>query len=268
MASRFAYAVFCLIAFALLLMSGPDALAQNSVATGQTRYNTNDVLVTINPASFPTKRACVSCHFSGSPPTLTQGDGAFSAHPQAANQPSLIQAAFGTGGVMTSYLGSAAITSPSAGQLDTMFKLAMYIGQFKAPAFKVPSPTVDPLLVMKVRSGVAASSDFYSRLVADGSAGTAQDSGGLLISNSTVNAASVPTAAQVDGSASVKYNVTYTSVAGFTGSDNFRLTVVNPASPSGVFQTITANVFGVTSGATATGIPGQVYTTGDRKSVV
>ena len=243
-------------------MSGPDALAQNSVATGQTLYNQNNALVTISSVSFPTKRACVSCHFSGSPPTLTQGDGAFSAHPQAANRASLIQAAFGTGGVMTNYLGSAAITSPSAGQLDTMFKLAMYIGQFKAPAFKVPSPTVDPLLVMSVRSGVAATSDFYSRLVANGSAGTAQDSGGLVISNSTGNAASVPAAAQLDGSASVAYNVTYTSVAGFTGSDSFRLTVVNPALPSGVFQTIAVTVYGVTSGATATGIPGQVYTTG------
>lgn len=236
-----------------------DALAQNSIATGNTYYNQSDVLVTItNPAG----NKCVSCHFSGSPPSLAQGLGAGSRHAEAANQPSWIRQAFNTGGLMATYTGFVALPSPNAAQLDIMFKLALYIGQFKAPAFKVAG---DPLLAMKVLSGVARTNDVYSRIVDDGgvhntttSSGTAQDVGGLVISTAASHVAVPVTAAQVDGSQSVAYNVTYRSVVGYTGDDSFGLQIVNPSGSA--TQTIPVTVYGISSGNTAAGGVGQAFT--------
>ena len=243
------------IAALLVLVPGTSLFAQTQVAQGRTIYITAD-----GHADDPGNRACSSCHFTGLPPSTTQAaEGAGSAHPQAANNLQLILNAFGTGGLMTGYLGSPALDPANAAVRDRAFKLALYIGQYKAPLFKVAQPTTDTALAMTVRSGVSGAKDVYSRIQDDGTGGAAQDSGGLVISNTTTNASTV-SAAQVAGSATVAYNLSYTSVAGFTGSDSFRLTVVNPSGSA--FQTIPVTVFGVTSGATAAGAKGITYTTG------
>ena len=250
----------------LLLLLGaaaPDANAQNSIATGLSYYTTNNVLVTI-PALVAQKK-CSECHFATNPPvgptpTLTQGQGTGSRHPEAANNPALIKSAFGTGGTMTLYLGSAAIASPNASQLDIMFKLALYIGQFKQPAFKLAN---DPSLAMSVRSGATAVNNVYPSLVDDGgthglqtTSGTAQDVNGLVISTPASHASSV-TAAQVDGMAMVAYNISYTSAAGYTGADSFGLTVQNPSGAA--TQSIPVTVYGISSGTTATGKLNQAF---------
>ena len=249
------------LGFLIIAVAGfsSEALAQNSIATGKAYYNQSDVLVTI---TNPTGNKCVSCHFSGNPPSLAQGLGAGSRHPEAANQPSWIRQAFNTGGLMATYPGFVALPSPTSAQLDIMFKLAMYIGQFKAPAFKVAG---DPLLAMKVLSGVARTNDVYSRIVDDGGAhnnettsGTAQDVGGLVISTAAAHAAVPVTAVQVDGSQSLAYNVTYRSVNGYTGADSFGLQIVNPTNSA--TQTIPVMVYGISSATTATGGAGQAFT--------
>ena len=256
--SLFARGLAHILGALLLLLSCATTFAQTQVAQGQAIYTAaNGLGLSFDPGP------CSSCHFSAAPPTLTQGVGAASFHPEAANFAQRIINAFGPGGVMTNYLGTAPLNPPSATQLDKMFKLALYIGQFKAPAFKVAS---DPLLAMTVRSGAAGTRDVYPRLVDDGgihnnqtTSGAAQDTNGLVISNTTANAASV-TAAQVAGTATVAYNISYTSVAGYAGSDSFRLTVVNPSGSA--FQSIPVTVLGITSAASVQGFKGQTYTAG------
>ena len=69
----------------LALLSSTPVLAQSQVAAGQTLYGTSNGL-------GPGIPACVSCHFNSAPPTLTQGEGAGSFHPEAANFPWLKKA--------------------------------------------------------------------------------------------------------------------------------------------------------------------------------
>lgn len=247
----------------LVLVGAGPAMAQNQVSLGRDVYTAVTPLLSQN---------CKSCHFTLGEynPTDLQGSG----HPQAANNLQRLIDAFkptngntsmpydGVVGLgkMTLAVGTAALNPPNSTQLNQLFQLALYIGQYKAPLFKVTQPTVDPLLAMNVLSGVTGTKDFYSRIRDDGSGGAAQDGAGLVISNTTANAAvGGVTAAQVAGNATVAYNVSYRSVAGFTGADNFRLSVVNPSGSA--FQTIAVNVLGIDSGASGSGKVGQASAT-------
>lgn len=256
-----------LVAAFLVLLGAAPVQAQNQVALGRDVYNG----IVLTPFLTPAQN-CQSCHFATE---YSPVDGQGSNHPQAANNLQRLIDAFkptnaNTGdpyngvvglGKMTQAVGTAALNPPNNNQLNQLFQLALYIGQYKAPQFKVPQPANDPALSMNVRSGATGTLDVYPRIQDNGNGGAAQDSGGLVISNTTANASAV-TAAQVAGNATVAYNANYRSVAGFTGTDTFRLTVVNPSGSA--FQTITANVLGISSGATGSGRVGQssatVYT--------
>ncbi|MEZ5639809.1 MAG: putative Ig domain-containing protein [Burkholderiaceae bacterium] len=241
----------------LLLVSSPQAQAQSQVSQGQTIYQAaNGHGLSYDPGS------CASCHFANAAPNQTQTDGTGSNHILAANNRQRILDAFAAGGVMTNYLGTTALNPSNAAVMDRAFKLALYIGQYRAPVFKsAPSGAcTNPSLAMAARSGAASVQDIYPCLADDGSGGAAQDSGGLLISGQ-VNAPTV-TAAQVSGTATVAYNISYTSAAGFTGAASFNVSVVNPAAPGGVSKSVAVTVYGVTSGTSATGVVGATYTAG------
>jgi len=244
----------------LLLWAGA---ATGQVSAGDTIYRAANGHVTI-PAGFTPNNTCASCHFLNPPPNADQTGrlGALSAHILASNNMQAILNAFATGGVMTNYLGSQALVTTDPLVRDRAFKMALYIGQYQAPAFRTAAfgSCTNPSLPMAARSGVASVQDIYPCLFDDGSSGAAQDSGGLVISGQ-VNAPTV-TAVQEAGTASIAYNVSYTSAANFTGAASFNVSVVNPAAPAGVSKAIAVTVYGVTSGTSATGAFGATYSEG------
>lgn len=257
------------MALALLVLAVcPTAQAQSQVATGLTHYNTANLL------GF-THGSCASCHFTGLAPNRTQAaEGAGSQHPEAANNLAMIETAFANGGLMSNYLG--AVPTSSTARRDQYFALAMYIGQYKAPAFITPSPSVDSNLAFSVRPGITAVKDIFSRLVAGGAtagdnsrSGVASDAG-LTISGTSANAAAVSAAQAAVAAAgfpvpttapSVQYNISYRSLATFAGNDQF---TVNASNPSGaVSQTFRVTVLGITNTTlTATAFKGMAYAQG------
>jgi uncharacterized protein YhjY with autotransporter beta-barrel domain len=267
--SRKALAVFALLLLALGVVSG--AHAQTQVATGRTHYNTANLL------GF-THGSCQSCHFTAAsvanspvaPVDRTQGVGVGSRHPEAANNAAMIETSFAPGGIMSLYLGSTG-TALTDARRDQYFALAMYIGQYKAPAFVTPSPAVDSNLAISVRPGVTAVKDIFSRIVAGGgtaednnSSGVASDSG-LTVSGvnsshaAAVSASQVAVAATVSDAPTVRYNISYRSVATFAGSDSFTVNVANPS--GSVSQTFRVTVLGITNTTlTATAFKGTTYT--------
>ncbi len=268
-------AMFLALLLCWLVASG-SAHAQTQVAQGRVLYNTTNLFGYSTAVG-----SCQSCHFAsasgthatnplGTPPDLTQGEGAGSNHPQAANNPVLIENAFKVGGLMTNYFGGAAAGrtgfNANATQLDQMFKLALFIGQYKTPSFITPAPAVDAALSMSIRPGVTGVKDIYSRVVATGgafgdtaSSGTAADdaNGGLTVSGVTANAVAV-SASQLAGSASVQYNVSYRSLATFAGDDTFTVNVNNPSGTAS--QTFRVTVLGITNTVlSAQAFKGQTY---------
>ncbi len=242
--------------FLFLVVQASGVGAQTQVAQGEAAY-----ISAANPLALsPNIGSCRSCHLTQNPPNQTQTGTVSSAeqieHLDASNNFLKIVAAFGPGGVMTNYSGTTPKSSSDSAFRQQAFKLALFIGQYKAPIFDgVP-------LTMAVRSGVAGTQDFYPRLLADGSGGAAQESGGLAITGSTGNAQSVTTA-QVAGTESVAYNVSYQSAANFAGTDTFNLRVTNPAATSGVSKQVTVTSYGITNATyTATTARGAVHTTG------
>lgn len=146
--------------------------------------------------------------------------------------------------------------TPSLPTQTEIMSLALYIGQFKAPAFSVSDGSGS--LAIAVRSGAPASKDIYP-LLSQGTAGAAQDSGGLNITS----AASRGTATMsnpVGATNTMVYNANYTSAAGYTGSDAFNIEVRNPTGND--TRTIQVTVLGITSGTSVTGFKGQVYAAG------
>ncbi len=250
-----------LVLLCSLLTLALPAWSQTQVALGQTIYLTDEGHA--SPIGLATK-TCASCHFLNAPPNSDQTGrlGQGSSHIAASNNMQLILNAFGAGGVMTGYLGTTALDPNNASVRDRAFKLSLYIGQYATPAFRTIAggSCTNPTLAMAARSGVASVQDIYPCLVNDGSGGAAQDSGGLVISNQ-VNAPTV-SAAQVAGTATVAYNLSYTSAGGFTGAASFTVSVVNPASPGGVSKSVPVTVYGVTSGSGATGVVGATYNAG------
>ncbi len=244
----------------LALLPGASVLAQQAsslVAQGRALYQAeNGHQVTPNPGL-----KCSDCHFSNDPPNDFQGGGSPD-HVKAANNVALMLSTFNSGGKMReNVFGSDPLNPADPAVVDRAFKLALYIGQYLAPAFKLASPATDPQLAMTVRSGVAATKDIYSRLRDDGSGGAAQDSGGLLISGAAAHASAV-SAAQIEAKSAANvstlaYNLSYRSVPGYTGADSFGVSVVNPSGSAS--QTVGVTVFGVTSGASAAGVDGKAY---------
>lgn len=253
------------LAAVMLLAVCLQAQAQNQVAQGQVIYQTASGHAAV-PAFWNPDNACASCHFGNAAPNQTQSAGSVN-HISASNNLQVILNAFGAGGVMTNYLTSPALNAADAAVRDRAFKLSLYIGQFQPPVFRTVAggSCTDPALRMRARSGVASVQDIYPCLVADGTGGAARDVNGLLISNQ-VNAPSVA-AAQVAGTATVAYNLTYTSAAGFTGtgasSARFDVAVVNPAATTGSgsnLKTVAVDVYGLTSGTAALVLArGQTY---------
>ena len=259
---------------ALLLLVGfcghLAAATSTLVAEGSSAYSAADPLGTpTNPG------ACVSCHFTTPPtgPGLLDGQG--SNHPQAANFFQLIRNAFrsatsvnlGLGfGVMTSYVGgldAPGIDSPTAAQLDTMFKLSLYIGQFKAPVLSCSS------LDFPVRAGQTMVKDIYPCVTADGSSGVARDSNGLSVNGTTTfpvttTNASAISAAQVSNQPTIPstlaYNISYSAKSTATGSETITVGVINPSGTG--TKSVSVTTYGITSAATVTGIRGQTYNAG------
>src|SRR6185295_12149698 len=94
-----------------------------------------------------------------------------------------------------------------------LLSLALFIGQYKAPAFTVANGNA--ALAMNVRSGAAATKDIYPLIVSNGTGGAAKDGTGLSVVNPTANGNA--SAAQVAATTTMNYNVTYTSTAGYFG---------------------------------------------------
>ena len=259
-----------ILAFIALFLAGPlAAVAQTQVGDGGGIYrldNGHAGPITL----YPAEQKCASCHFVNGPsdanPLLSGARGVGSNHIAGANNLQRILDAFGTGGVMTGYLGTPALDPTDGDVKSRAFKLALYIGQYKAPKFKdaASGACTNPTLAMKARSGAPSVQDIYPCLVDDGDGGAAQDIGGLSIRNQ-VNAPNV-TASQLAGAATVAYNIGYTSAAGFTGTAGsaatFDVAVINPAAAGGVIKRVSVDVYGVTSGANATGAVGRIYNAG------
>jgi hypothetical protein len=257
----------------VVMAAAPEALAQSQVATGRTHYNTANLL-------GYTHGSCQSCHFTAAsavnspvaPVDRTQGEGDGSRHPEAANNLAMIEAAFAASGTMSVYLGNTAGTTLTLARRDQYFALAMYIGQYKAPAFVIPSG-VDSNLAIAVRPGVTAVKDIFSRIVAGGgtalnnsSSGVASDSGltvsGVNASNAAaVSASQLAVAATASVAPSVQYNISYRSNATFAGNDSFTVNVANPS--GSVSQTFRVTVLGITNATlTASTVKGATHVQG------
>jgi uncharacterized protein with beta-barrel porin domain len=254
-------------ASSLLFLGCAPAWAISTLVTdGKNLYTdtgvTNPLALSFDPGP------CSGCHFDNLPPnthqTATVSAGEQVQHAAAANNPQKILNAFAASGIMTSYLGTTALNPANTTFRDLAFKLSMYIGQYKAPVFKTVADGVcaDPNLTINVRSGVAISKNAFPCLQDDGSGGVAKDgAAGLTITGATANAAGLgatQNSSQPGGVSALAYDVSYQSISGFTGADSFTLNVVNPSGTAS--KTIAANVYGITSGATANpAVVGQAY---------
>lgn len=186
---------------------------------------------------------CVNCH---------SGASSSSEHLAASNAYSYLHTELSPGGNM--YVNNGG--TPGLPTPTQIMSLALYIGQFKAPAFTVSNGSGS--LAIAVRSGAAATKDIYP-LLATGTGGAAQDSGGLNIT-SAASHGTASMSAPVGATTTMVYNANYTSTAGYTGSDAFNFEVRNPT--GNAVRTMQVTVLGITSAATVTGFKGQTYTAG------
>ncbi len=196
--------------------------------------------------------ACSGCHISSVAVAPDSSSNPYPNHLNGSNNPSFISSALSSpaGKMYLSFGVAHAI--PTASDL---FLLSLYIGQYKAPAFSVANGA--PALAMSVRSGALASKDVYPLLATNGSSGTAQDSNGVTGSSASNGSTSF---SQSGASTSMVYQAAYTSTSGYTGSDSFSVSVVNPAGSDS--RTIAVTVLGITSAGTASGYKGQAYSAG------
>ena len=274
-------------AAALLVIAGvflPVWAQSTLVAAGKTIYQRSPGLAPLSltqtfPPNAPTpitNNACSSCHWSADAPQLASAQvdttARSSNHPAAANFAQRISNSFktvgGSNGVMTGWFGTNGIDAPSAAQQDAYFKLAMYIGQFKVPVFKTVNDGACTLanLNIKARVGVASTAvqDIYNCLAADGSGGVARDSNGIAGANAPAGATIVgsQTVTAPGGISAVAYNVSFQSAANTAPATGytFDLQVINPTGTAS--RQVLVDLFGVTSGSTATAFKGTTYTTG------
>ena len=264
-------ALCCVVSIAGVFAVLPAMAASTLVEEGQLLYTTAGSL-----GLSTSHNACSDCHFTGPPP---RADGQGSNHPQSANFAQLIQDSFLPAtmsnlmmgkGKMTQQFGTAGLDPPSTSQVDKFFKMALYIGQFKAPRFKTSSDATCTLenLSIKARVGVIATAaqDVYHCLAADGSGGVAQTSNGLIANPASVSAGSTVVGTQngtspAGGVSTLSYLLSYQSAVNRApGADSFELQIVNPTGTAS--RTIDVVVFGVTSPATATGNRNTVFAPG------
>ncbi len=245
--SRFAWLLILATAFNAF----SHVQAATLVADGRVIYRSAS-----NPLGLPTNPgSCSSCHYAsdqtgpGSVP-----DSQASGHPTGANFAQFIKTAFATGGFMVTTSGGAATVSN-----DNAFKLAAWIGQYKAPAFATSAS-------IRVRQGSSTVRDVYPNLAADGSGGVAQDNAGLLLNGAsafpiTSAQGNSVSALQVVNTATVAYNITYSATTAYVGnSDPITVAVVNPSGSDS--RSIAVTVLGITSAGSAQGFKGQTYGVG------
>jgi uncharacterized protein with beta-barrel porin domain len=240
-----------LLMMGLAFAMGP-AHAADLVAAGASIYRTS--------GGYGGSGACSSCHFgslpSNPPPAQLAtyaGVGSFANHPNASNNKALVISAFAAGGGMDSFGYPAAVPNADA------FKLSLFIGQYKAPAFKGSADSICPAPYLGINTvvGTAVTKDIFGCLKTDGSSGVAQ-TGGLTISGAASHGTA--TASEDDNVAgdALAYNLRYAPTTGYVGTDTFNVKLVNPSnSPAGLTVSVPVNVFGFTSGLSAGGRVGQ-----------
>ncbi len=139
------------------------------------------------------------------------------------------------GGVMNGFFP----TQPTPAEF---LSLALFIGQYKAPAAIAPqamatrSKAVPTILTL----------DVYPLLPTDGSSGTAKDSGGLTATNVGGVVSGTPSTSITNPtSSSIAYNIRYTPAAGFVGTDTVSYKIINPTAPNPAANQIGITVYGV-----------------------
>ena len=176
--------------------------------------------------------ACIGCHYTSAPPTLTQGSaGQANNHNLASNNGDQITTAINNG-----YMVFPGITATQR------FQLSLYIAQYKAPA-AISSKTLG------IRAGVASGTlDVYQFLPIDGSSGVAKDSAGVtaVISGASPSG-SVAAVVNNPSTSSIQYNITYTPAANFVGTETIDYKIINPAATSPVANHIDVTVYGITN---------------------
>lgn len=245
----------CLPALAALLVCA-GAGAADLVDAGRLLYRTG--------VGYAGSGACSGCHFGNLPPNTTHNsysapaNPSYQNHPNAANNPALVTGAFAAGGGMSNFGYTAAVPAADA------FKLALFIGQYKAPSFKsaADGSCPDPTLAMKTVAGTAVTKDIFGCLRTDGSSGVAQ-TGGFTIASSPANGTATATEADAPAGDALAYNLRYTPAPGFVGTDALGIRLVNPINaPAGLTRSnIPVTVFGFTSGLAASGRVGQAGAT-------
>jgi len=175
---------------------------------------------------------CSGCHMNGVPPNAAGGS---VNHLNASNNPVLLKNGLINGAAI---MGVTFSPLPSDAVIQTM---AMYIGQFKAPALTGSSAAT---ALVRSSGNVAATVDVYPRLLTNGTSGVPQDGGVSVVS--APNAASTSVSV-VDGVNVPRYNLTYNPSATL-GADTLTFRFVNPASPGGVDGTVAVTVVGISSG--------------------
>ncbi|MFM6990871.1 MAG: autotransporter domain-containing protein, partial [Rhodoferax sp.] len=221
-------------ALGLLFLCGQSIAASTSVNDGKDLYF-GAVAITGGGSG-----KCSACHYSGAPPSLAQSITAPN-HNLASNNPSQI-----TGAIAAMYMSYPGITAAE------LFKLSMYIGQYKAP---VPSNATLSINTSVTNVGTV---NVYPLLATNGSSGVAQDSGGLTSTNGSEGS----TTADITNptSTSIQYNLQYTRTnTSFVGTDTFTYKVINPAATNPASNTVTVILVGITSAATASGVVGQSF---------
>ncbi len=201
---------------------------------------------------------CVGCHTS---PANTVGTTAIN-HRLASNNPSKIRNA------ITNNLGGMGLVGNGLTTLTDrdLLSLALYIGQFKTPAFTVANGNA--ALNMKVAAGQPSNKDIYPTVLADGNGGAAQDGATGLPTTSAARGtagSSQTTTGSTAGAPLIQYNVTYTHTAASLVQDTFDISIAsafssaNSTSPS---RAIVVDIFGLTSGASAQALKGRAYSAG------
>ncbi len=237
---------------ALLAMSCGGAAFGANLALVDEGRKLYDGTVAVSGATKP--GACIGCHYFNAPPSTSQSIVAPN-HNLAANHPSQISNAFNVSATMT----FSGITT------DELFKLSLYIGQFKAPTAVLPKQFVG------IRSGAASGkSNVYTLLPTGGGSGVASDNG-LSALVSTVGATgSVAAVVNNPSTSSIEYNVTYTPAANFVGTETVDYKISNPAAPTPAANQIDFTVYGLTAANTfaVTAVKGQAYAAGTLYTVL
>ncbi len=227
----------------MALLSGLNAIAANLglVDEGRKLYDGTVAITGTGPG------ACVGCHFFNPPPSTSQGITAPN-HNLAANNPSRISNAFTVNATMT----FSAITA------SELFKLALHIGQFKAPTAVLPKQFIG------IKSGAASGkSNVYALLPTNGTSGVASDSGlsAVLPGGATGSVAAV---VNNPNTSSIEYNITYTPAANFVGTETVNYKIANPAAPTPTANQVDFTVYGLLPANTyaVTAVKGQTYAAG------